>query len=351
MPKKSFTIIVITIIAIFLGIGFLISRVGGYYSGPAKLSVSEEIGDLGTIKSDQPQTHIFTLKNEGGETLIIERVQAPCGCTATVLSDKNLLPGKTTQLEVTFNPRGYDGEVTQSVYIYSNDPKTPRMKIAIKAIVERESSPKIHTSTSKWDLGLLSIGDSSSLLIKVSNQGDLVLEIENIILPNQVSYQQEVPEFPLLLAPGEEIELSFVYDSHGQERGAIREYIRLVTNDRNRRNVTLMIEGYIIEKAEMISIQPLQKFIIAEEMENKWYEAKFLIKNNSASELRNFSITSSQDYITPNNQEITLSPGEEKEITIRIEQQSLSNVDIEEILQEYIYFKIAVPIDINFALP
>lgn len=351
MPRNRFAVIVVIILSIFIVAGFLINKMGNQYSGPPVLAVSEEIGDLGTIKSDQPQIHIFTLKNEGGETLIIERVQAPCGCTATVLSDENLLPGKTSQLEVTFNPRGYEGEVIQSVYIYSNDPETTRMKIAIKAVVEREPSPKIHISTTKWDLGLLSIGNSSSLLIKVSNQGDLVLEIENIVLPDQVSYQQEVPEFPLLLAPEEGIELSFVYDSHGQERGAIREYIRLVTNDPNRRNVTLMIEGYIIEKAEMISIHPLQKFIIAEEMENKWYEAKFLIKNNSDSELRNILITSSQDYITPNNQEISLLPGEEKEITIRIEQQSLSNVDIEEILQEYIYFKIAVPVDINFALP
>ncbi len=351
MLKKNFTMIVIVIIAIFLGVGFLISRVGSQYSGPPLLKVSEEVGDLGQLKPDQPQSYLFTLKNEGGEALIIERVQAPCGCTATILKQDKILPGETTQLEVTFNPRGYEGEVTQSVYIYSNDPETPRKRIVIRANVERIPSPKIEISTTLWDLGLLSIGDFSSLSVTVTNQGDLALDIENIVLPTYVHYQREILEFPKQLAPEEKIELNFIYDSSGHEIGVVREYIRLVTNDPSRRNVTIRIEGYLKEKEETILISPIQNFILTKGIETEIYEANFLIKNNSNKELKEISIASSQEYIEVSSDEISLSPGEEKKILLRIEKQSVASSAHQDIIQEYIYVRVAIPVDIHLELP
>lgn len=351
MLKKRFALIVVLILAIFLGIGYLFSKIGNQYSGPPVLTVSEEVGDLGTIKADQPQAHIFILKNEGGKALIIERVQASCGCTATMLSDEKLLPGKTTQLEVTFNPKGYEGEVSHSVYIYSNDPELPRKRIAIKATVEPLPAPKIYLSKNYWNLGLLSSGDSSSFSVQIINRGELVLNIENIVLPASVQYQPEITEFPRQLSPEEEIELTFLFNSSGEDTGVYQENIRLVTNDPKHKNVTLQMEGYLKEKEESISIIPLQKFVISEDMEQKVIEAKFLLKNNSGITLKQISITSSQDYITPHIKEISLSPGEEKEITFRIESENLANLGLKEIIKEYIYFNIPVPVEIDFNLP
>ncbi len=351
MPRNRFAVIVIIILSIFIVAGFLINKMGNQYSGPPVLAVSEEIGDLGTIAPDKPESHIFTLKNEGGELLIIERVQAPCSCTATVLEDEKLLPGETTQLEVTFNPRGYEGEVTQSVYIYSNDPENDRKRIAIKANIEHLPAPKIVLSDNRWNLGLLSNGDISSFLVTLSNQGDLILEIENVVLPNEVHYEQEIPEFPIEIAPDEEREFNFIYDSSNQEIGVITEYIRLVTNDPNKRNISLRIEGYIKEKEETISIYPLHKFAIAGEMGEQVYETKILIKNNSDSKLKQISLIPSQDYITLTSEEIDLSPGEEKEIIISIKEQDLVKLNNEKAVQEYIYFKTAIPVNIDFGNP
>ncbi len=347
MQRKHFIVIVIVIIAILVGVAFLFSGVGSQYQGPPTLTLSEEEGNLGRITPDQPQTYLFTVKNEGGEPLIIERVQAPCGCTATVLSDEKILPGKVAQLEVTFNPRGYEGEVTQSVYIYSNDPENPRKRITIKAEVEHIPAPQIHLSTNQWDLGLLAQGDSASLLVTVSNKGDLVLEIENIEVPASIQYNQEKFNFPIQLAPGEQIDLNFNYNASEETMGIVREYIRLVTNDPNRKNVTLRIEGYIKEKEEVVSIYPLPNVIAIEEEGKNIYETKFLIKNNSNSALPQISIQSSSEFLKPANQEINLAPGEEKEVTVRIAQENITDLELKEILQEYLYFKIAVPVTIN----
>lgn len=349
MVKSRFVVIVTIILIIFLGIGFLISRITNPYSGPPALTISEEVGDLGLIKVDQPQAHIFTLKNEGGETLIIERVQASCGCTATVLSDKKLSPGKTTKLEVSFNPKGYQGEVSHSVYIYSNDPKNPRMRVVIKATVEEIPAPRIHLSKSQWDLGLLSLGDSSFFSIIITNKGQLELEIEDIILPEQVNYQQGELVFPVRLAPEEELEAKFVYDSKEGDLGIVRDYIRIANNDPNRRNITIRVEGYIWEKEETITIRPLQEFVITGE-EYEISDAKILIRNNTGNTLKGITIDSSQEFITPLTKEFSLSPGEAKEIVFRIEQQNLTERDLDEIIREYIYFRIPVPLEIGFDL-
>ncbi len=348
MQKKWFLLITVLIIVIFVGIGVLLSNVSHQYSGPPVLTVSEEVGDLGKIGPDEKQTYLFTLKNEGGEKLLIERVQAPCGCTATLLSEEEILPGKTGQLEVTFNPRGYEGMVTQSVYIYSNDPENQRKKIAIKADVEHVPAPEIQLSTYRWELGLLAKGESATRNIAISNQGDLGLDIESIEAPEHIYYDREMFELPKVLAPQENIEIEFTYDSSEQETGVVREYIRLVTSDPKRKNVTLRIEGYIKEKENLISIKSLQDVTLTEDDESR-YEVRILLKNNSEDILRLVSVQSSVDYLEPVSREMTLSAGEEQEVVIRIDREKMIGPNIEEQIQDYIYLNIALPVNIDIA--
>lgn len=348
MQKKIFLFIVLIIVIIFLGVGFFLGNVSNKFSGPPILVISEEVGDLGTIKPDQEQTYIFNLKNEGGETLVIERLQATCGCTATVLSEEEIFSGKTTELEVTFNPRGYEGEVSKAIYIYTNDPENPRKKISIKANVERIPSPEIKLSTSQWDIGLLYQGDPAQLALQLSNQGDLELTIESIEVPEYIHYNQELLSFPKKLIPLEQIEIIFNYDSSKHEIGLVKEYIRLVTNDPKRKTVTLRVEGYISEKENAISIYPLPKILINEDFDQDQYEAKFLLKNHSESALQLVSVQSSVDYLKIiSTNEMVLSPGEEQEITIQIDQEKVADLYINEKLQEYIYLNIALPISIS----
>jgi len=347
MQKKKFIFIVIIILAVFIGVGYFLSNVSGQYSGPPVLTVSEELGDLGKIKPDAKQSHVFTLKNEGGETLVIERIQAACGCTATVLSEEEILPGKTTQLEVTFNPRGYEGKVSKSIYIYSNDPEVERKRIAITADVEHVAAPEVQLSTNLWELGLLSRGDSVEIAITVSNQGDLGMEIESIDVPEHIHYEPQTVEFPKPLAPEEEMEFNLTYNSTEHEIGLVREYIRLVTTDPRRKNVTLRIEGYITEKENVVSIYPIESIPITGDSEKETHEAKYVLKNNSEKTLQLVSVESSVDYLEPISQEMILSPGEEREIVIRINPENIADLYIGEKIQEYIYLNIALPVSIS----
>jgi len=98
--------------------------------------VDSERHDWGTIPPTEPVEHVFRVRNTGGAPLNIARVQTSCGCTAAVLDHQYLKPGEETRLKITFDPRGRNGQQTRTVWIHSNDPKTPQKQILIQSTIE-----------------------------------------------------------------------------------------------------------------------------------------------------------------------------------------------------------------------
>lgn len=242
MTKKRY---LLTVIIIFLLIiVYFISSIIKKDQHPV-MAFSEKVGDLGKILPDKKQTYFFTIKNEGGEILLIDEVVTPCTCAAAILSKKEIPPDETAQLKVIFNPKGYEGEITESVHIYSNDPENRRKTITLKAYVEHVPVPKIQLSIQEWDLGKISKGDIVPLKIVISNKGELDLNLISIDIPEQIYYDQTGFTFPKKLISGEELEINFIFDSNKHETGLVRKYIIFVSNDPNNRNIPFTITGNI----------------------------------------------------------------------------------------------------------
>jgi hypothetical protein len=89
--------------------------------------------DFGSIPATETVSHEFTVANKGGAPLNLSRVQTSCGCTAAVLGHQFLKPGESTKLKVTFDPRGRMGTQSRTIWIHSNDPKSPQKQIVISA--------------------------------------------------------------------------------------------------------------------------------------------------------------------------------------------------------------------------
>ncbi len=106
MGRKKKIIIILISIVVIIGALLIFYNIQNKSSQPPTISISEEEWDFGRIKEDESPVHIFTIKNIGREELIISRVRASCGCTATMLSSDNIQPGKSAELKVTFNPVG-----------------------------------------------------------------------------------------------------------------------------------------------------------------------------------------------------------------------------------------------------
>lgn len=89
--------------------------------------------DFGKSQEGEVLKHIFVLKNESPPTLNIKGTNTSCGCTVSEVKKKVLLPGEETSVDVQFDTRGYSGPVRQYIYVYTDNPENPVLRLMIKA--------------------------------------------------------------------------------------------------------------------------------------------------------------------------------------------------------------------------
>ncbi len=92
-----------------------------------------EVYDFGKVLYKVPVTAVFTLKNTGGNVLLIKNVKASCGCTNIKYSDKPLLPGKSTEISATYNAASL-GNFNKTVRVFLNDEKAVHI-LTLKGVV------------------------------------------------------------------------------------------------------------------------------------------------------------------------------------------------------------------------
>ncbi len=97
------------------------------------IQFSEISFDFGDIKTGDKVSHTFNVTNKGKTPLVLRKVKASCGCTATQPDKTNILPGETANIIVAFDSRGREGRQNQSITVYSNDPKKSTMLLRISA--------------------------------------------------------------------------------------------------------------------------------------------------------------------------------------------------------------------------
>jgi len=314
-------------------------------SRPPTISISEEEWDFGKIKEDERPVHIFVINNIGKEELIISRARASCGCTATMLSSDNIKPGQKAELQVTFNPTGFNGIVKKDVTIESNDPQLPRAKVTIIADVEPIPSPQAFFSDSQWDFGLISQGDFPTFTFTIENKGELDLIINKVDASEYVQYDTGIP-FTIL--PGEKQEVTFTYNSGQHELGEARESVRIYCNDPRREALSLRINGYIKEKpAPTVSISPVgTSFNLTTDFEGETI-GRFILANSGEEGIKITSIKTSADYLIPLVSEIELNSGEKENLQVILLRDKISDKTQEGEIKEYLYLTVAIPIAIN----
>lgn len=91
--------------------------------------------DFGVVKEGGILKHSFSLKNDSAKALNIKNVDTSCGCAASKVAKKKLAPGESTDIEISFNSKGYKGQVTQFIYVNTDSVEKPIIRFTIKAEV------------------------------------------------------------------------------------------------------------------------------------------------------------------------------------------------------------------------
>ena len=142
------------------------------------------IVSLGTInEADGRQEREFWLRNAGTEAVSIVQGYTSCGCVKLDFPlDKPILPGDSARTVLSFDPKGKGGEFYErGTIIYGSSRKRINLALEGNCITSEETlarqfpvkiNENIRLSTNKYDLGVMSVGESKTRNIAVLHKDE-----------------------------------------------------------------------------------------------------------------------------------------------------------------------------------
>lgn len=199
-----------------------------------------EMFDFGEMYKGDKVDRKVTVQNTGTQTLVIDRVQASCGCTATLLEEKNIPPGKTTLLSIGFDSKNFNGEVHKSVTVFSNDPNFASKEIRFKAFIKEvltATPPYIFFTTGKVDSAMTSSGT-------LKNMSDETIRV--------LSVSSNTPEVKFDLkkksiAPGETTQFNLIFTP--SKAGYVNHDIVIKTSHAKQKELTMKMGCNVLRPA------------------------------------------------------------------------------------------------------
>ncbi len=226
--KRLFIMILVPLLAVSL-------------AASAKITFEKTELNFGELESGKTAEMEFKFKNTGNETLIIKNISSSCGCTVTKVDKKEYKPGEEGTIPVKFFSQGYNGEITKTITVSTNDPETvySRLKIMGNVVLKDFAAWEI-IGSDRLDLGALKVGQKCPpQQIKFQNTGTIDLRIVEVTHAPEIS-----PEFDKkLLAPREEGVITIHFKP--MEAGRYAAFLRIMTNAYKQRSVIIKIEAEI----------------------------------------------------------------------------------------------------------
>jgi uncharacterized cupredoxin-like copper-binding protein len=153
--------------------------------GP-KVGIQQLQHDFGNINQGDVVTHTFVISNNGGDLLKILDDKASCGCTAANPDKKELKPGESTNIVVSFNSKGRKGPQTKTVTVTTNDPEMQTVSLTFKGNVvvpdvkDEKIGAKIYFQDTQHDFGKVKEGEILEYEFKFENKGTESLNIKDV---------------------------------------------------------------------------------------------------------------------------------------------------------------------------
>lgn len=130
MQSKSF----------FVALFFIFTAAAGTCWAGSRIDLAQgEVYNLGDLEEGKIYERSFTIKNTGDSSLELKALRVGCGCT-TIIYPKGKVevpPGKSIEAKFTFNTEGMEAGVIKYIYIESNDPIAPLIKMKLAAQIKK----------------------------------------------------------------------------------------------------------------------------------------------------------------------------------------------------------------------
>jgi len=107
-------------------------------TGPV-IKLEETSHDFGDIYQGEKVNYVFTLTNIGNQPLVLSEVVTTCGCTAPSWYREPIMPGKSGEIQITFNSENKMGRQNKGITILENAINSPaRVTITCNILPKKE---------------------------------------------------------------------------------------------------------------------------------------------------------------------------------------------------------------------
>jgi hypothetical protein len=101
----------------------------------SRIVVPEATWNAGIVAKGEPVRHTFAVRNEGATDLHLTEVRPSCGCTAAEF-DRIVAPGREGKITLVVETRSFQGPISKSALVLSDDPSSPQTTLLVTATVK-----------------------------------------------------------------------------------------------------------------------------------------------------------------------------------------------------------------------
>ena len=294
--------------------------------------------NFGKIKEEGgPSFYNFKFTNTSQVPLIIQHVEASCGCTTPEWSKEPVLPGKTGFIKVSYNPDLRPGIFTKSITVNANIPK----KVVVLTITG-EVIPKIMKTENLFpvDFGNIRLKSNELSFVKIKNteiktdtlqfynQATSPLTVKFKTIPSYIT----IKTFPAIIQPKSRGYFLISFDATKYPAyGYTSNLIYLSFNGEEKYNNAIKISAIIEEDFSKLSAADLENapkieynsrtFDFGEIPEGKKVEYIFKIMNKGKKALIIRSVIASCNCTAGQPASNTIQPGGETSMKITFDSQ------------------------------
>lgn len=102
----------------------------------SRVAVSSDRVDFGRIEEQKTAKNTICLQNGESKSVVITKLSTSCRCVTATASERVVGSGKSAQIALTFNPKGFPGPFEHKVFVYTNLSETlPTAVVALRGYV------------------------------------------------------------------------------------------------------------------------------------------------------------------------------------------------------------------------
>ncbi len=219
---------------------------------------------FGKIKEEAgPVNFNFKFTNTGKIPLLIQGVEASCGCTTPEWSKEPILPGKNGLIGVSYNPEQRPGTFAKSITVTANVPRAVRVLTISGEVIPHPLAindlypvdfGKLRFSSGELSFVRIKDNEIKTDTIRAYNPGTIPVSLNFKIIPNWLTIKSS----PELLQPNSKGILVITFDAKKRaEYGYITNRVYFSYNGEEKYNNAFVISATIEEDFSKLSAADL----------------------------------------------------------------------------------------------